>query len=36
MMPAIGEVERGTMRWFRSNIRGCARLALVALALQLA
>jgi hypothetical protein len=24
------------MRWFRSNIRGCARLALVALAVQLA
>jgi len=36
MMPAIGEGERGTMRWFRSNIRGCARLALVALALQFA
>jgi hypothetical protein len=36
MMPAVFEGERGTMRWFRSNIRGCARLALVALAVQLA
>ena len=36
MMPAIVEGERCTMRWFRSNIRGCARLALVALAVQFA
>jgi Protein of unknown function (DUF2946) len=36
MMPAVFEGERGTMRWFRSHIRGCARLALVALAVQLA
>ena len=36
MMPAIVEGERGTMRWFRSNICGCARLALVALAVQFA
>jgi len=34
MVPAIVEGERGTMRWFRSNIRGCIRLALVALAPQ--
>lgn len=34
MMPAIGEGKRGTMRWFRSNIRGFACLALMALAVQ--
>lgn len=34
MMSAIGEGERGPMRWFRSNIRGCTRLALMALAVQ--
>jgi hypothetical protein len=33
-MPAVGEGERGTMRWIRSNIRGFARLALFALAVQ--
>jgi hypothetical protein len=36
MMARIGEGKRGTMRWFRSNIRGCSRLALVALAMQFA
>ena len=36
MMAAAFEGERGIMRWFRSNIRGGARLALVALAVQFA
>jgi Protein of unknown function (DUF2946) len=35
-MPAADKGERGAMRWLRSNIRGFSRLALFALAVQIA